>query len=488
MRIALLAGVAALIAAAPAPVDRLLPAKDASAIYAPAALPGTPQGDAIARSGFVQEEYLLSGTGNTYDMGADGRAVVRTANIPYTTRIVVVRPRDAKRYSGTVQLGFSHPQWGSNNWERIAPYVLRTGDMYVIVQVGGDPGTRQRSTPAAPVATPLILPWFDKARYAQFSWPDDGIRWDVIGQTVQRLRSGDLPAPLDRFRAKRLYMSGWSYLGSLQRSYIDYGFHDRYRLPDGKPAVDGYLIGISSNSVDAGFGPINPQAELPPKDQRFLRETDVPVIELMSENEARTNSLPQRPEVDSYVGGHRLYELGGVSHQDSGLPAWAQAWGMQLQAHGHTGWAPPFTCRTPATDVPMRDIAMAALDNLKLWRDRSIAPPKAERIAIASPGSASVDRFGNPQGGVRPVQLDLPLVRYGDPGAADCTGKANYLVRRRIAFDPATVRSAYPEGRALYLAKVRARLDALVVQRWLLRPDADEEHGRIAAEAETAFR
>ena len=336
-------------------------------------------------------------------------------------------------------------------------------------------------------ATPLILPWFDHARYAQFAWPDDGIRWDVIGQTIQRLRSGRLPAPLNTFRAKRLYVSGWSYLGSIQRSYINYGFHEQYRLPDGEPAVDGYLIGISSNSVDAGFGPINPQAKLPPADQRFLREIDVPVVELMSENEAHTNSLPQRPEVDRYAGGHRLYELGGVSHQDSGLPAWAQAWGTQLRAHGHTGWSPPFTCKTPATDVPMRDLAMAALDNLKLWRARGVAPPKAERMAIASPGTAAVDRFGNPMGGVRPVQLDRPLARYGDPGAGDCTGEGHYLVRRRIAFDSAAVRAAYPEGRAVYLVKVRARLDELVAQRWLLKPDADEEYSRIAAQAETAF-
>lgn len=116
-------------------------------------------------------------------------------------------------------------------------------------------------------------------------------------------------------------MSGWSNLGSILRSYINYGFHERYRLPDGKPAVDGYLIGILSNSVNSGYGRINVEAKPRPADQRFLREIDVPVIELMSEHEAKTNALPQRPDVDSYAGGYRLYELGGTSHQDTGEPA-----------------------------------------------------------------------------------------------------------------------------------------------------------------------
>lgn len=484
----LLIGVAcALTGAAPRPpVDRLLPASDASAIYSPVALPGTPDADAIAQAGYVQEEYLFSGLGNIYDAGPDGRAKLRKSGLAYTTRAVVVRPKDPKRYSGVVQFAFTHPQFGSNQWSRSGPDVLRNGDMYVMLVVGGDPGTRQRSKPGAPVATPLVLPWFDAARYKDFVWPDDGVRWDAIGQTIVKLRTGKLPAALKPFAAKQLYVSGWSYLGSLQRSYINWGFHDMYRLPGGKPAVDGYLIGISSNAVKAGFGPINMDDDaMPPVEQRMLRTIDVPVIELMSENEARTNSTPQRPDVDRYAGGHRLYELGGVSHQDTGQPATPGPWEVQLAAHKNPAWQPGPTCATPATDVPMRDLAEAAVSNLKRWHDEGAAPPKAQRMEIAAPGKAAVDAFGNAKGGVRPVQLALPLARYGDAG--DCTGTPRFQVLRRIAFNKAQVKAAYPAGKADYLAKVRAYLADMVATRWLVKADADAQYTRIAAQADEVF-
>lgn len=455
-------------------------------MYSPVALPGTPDADAIAQAGYVQEEYLFSGTGNIYDAGPDGRAKVRRSGIAYTNRVIVVRPRDPKRYSGVVQMAFTHPQFGSNQWARSGPDVLRTGDMYVMLVVGGDPGTRQRSKPAAPVATPLIFPWFDAARYKDFLWPDDGVRWDVIGQTMVKLRTGSLPASLRPFTAKQLYVSGWSYLGSLQRSYINLGFHDIHRLPDGSPAADGYLIGISSNAVKSGFGPINMDDDaMPPAEQRMLRTIDVPVIELMSENEARTNTTPQTPDIDSYKGGHRLYEVGGASHQDAGVPEPARPWDEQLKARQHASWTPPVVCATPATDVPVRDLAQAAMTNLKLWHDKGVAPPRAARLELEAPGRAAVDRFGNARGGVRPVQLALPLARYGDAG--DCQGTIRFQVLRRIPFTKAEVAAAYPAGKANYLRKVRAYLDTMVAERWLVKADADTQYRRMEGYANVQF-
>jgi len=73
--------------------------------------------------------------------------------------------------------------------------------------------------------------------------------------------------------------------------------------------------------------------------ERVARSIDVPVIELMTENEAVTNTGPQPPEHDVGMGRHRLYEVAGLTHGDSlqrgGLrPAMAQ-----LQRKGL--WSPP---------------------------------------------------------------------------------------------------------------------------------------------------
>ena len=56
----------------------------------------------LAKAGYVEEEYFLSGTANVYDWNADGSLTVKGANNPYTTRIVVRRPAQAARFSGTV--------------------------------------------------------------------------------------------------------------------------------------------------------------------------------------------------------------------------------------------------------------------------------------------------------------------------------------------------------------------------------------------------
>lgn len=51
--------------------------------------------------GYVEEEYLIRGTARLFDWGkAD--APVTLGKGPYTTRILVRRPRDSRRFSGTV--------------------------------------------------------------------------------------------------------------------------------------------------------------------------------------------------------------------------------------------------------------------------------------------------------------------------------------------------------------------------------------------------
>ena len=39
--------------------------------------------EALARAGYLEEEFLVAGTANVYDWPAPGPAVVRTASVPY---------------------------------------------------------------------------------------------------------------------------------------------------------------------------------------------------------------------------------------------------------------------------------------------------------------------------------------------------------------------------------------------------------------------
>ncbi|MBC2665428.1 hypothetical protein H7F51_07835 [Novosphingobium flavum] len=460
-----------------------------SHIFSPAVLPGTAEDKAMKAAGYVQEEYLLTGAANIYGENADGSLFVRTADVPYTTRLILVRPRDPRRFNGIVQMGFTHPQLASAQWGRIDALVLRTGAAYALLVIGGDPGTRERSTAQWPVSTPLLMKWYDPARYAAFDWPsDDGIRWDVMGQAASLLRDPGKTGPLAGWPVKHLYMSGWSFLGSTVRSWVNFGFHDRYRRKDGSPVFDGYLSGISAGSVKAGHVPLNSANPEKDRNRELLRPIDRPVIELTSEMEAITNVYPQRGDKDTVTEGHRIYELGGVSHQDSGVPGQVRAASLQLKERGHPAVDLPAVCSVEDTDSPMRDVAQAALVNLNTWVETGKAPPRAARMEVAPGGKDYVrDRFGNPVGGVRAAQLDVPLVRYGEPTAAQCGGKVPVRMLKREPVDPALIRAAYPGGKAQYLAKFRARLAQLVKQRWLLPEDAAVESRRAEGYAAQAF-
>src|SRR3954467_12366097 len=53
----------------------------------------------LAASGYLEDEYLVSGTANVYDWPVSGPVVVRTPDAPYTTRMLVRRPAKRTRLS-----------------------------------------------------------------------------------------------------------------------------------------------------------------------------------------------------------------------------------------------------------------------------------------------------------------------------------------------------------------------------------------------------
>ncbi|MDT0271138.1 alpha/beta hydrolase domain-containing protein, partial [Streptomyces sp. DSM 44915] len=60
------------------------------------------------RTGYVEEEFFVSGKANVYDWPAGG-AVIRTPDAPYTTRVLVRRPAAKTRFSGRVVVEMLNP-------------------------------------------------------------------------------------------------------------------------------------------------------------------------------------------------------------------------------------------------------------------------------------------------------------------------------------------------------------------------------------------
>ncbi len=153
----------------------------------------------LAKIGYVEEEFIVTGTANVYDWAADGTVSVKTPNAPYGNRILVRRPADPARFSGTVIFEplfaarrFDWPMmWGYSH-----DYIVESGAAWVGVTL--------------PVSVDGLKK-FNATRYAQLSFAnptsapcagaqnnapsptEEGLRLDMFSQVAALLKSGTLP-------------------------------------------------------------------------------------------------------------------------------------------------------------------------------------------------------------------------------------------------------------------------------------------------------
>jgi hypothetical protein len=443
--------------------------------YQSTMVPGSRNAELAAAHNYMEQEFFLSGRANVYRYTPARQLEVGMAGVPYTTRLLITLPRDPTQFNGKVYLTPFHPQRGMGFWEAIRDYVYREGDAWVGIMVGTDERSREASVQGEPVDAVGVLHAWSPERYASINWPrDDGIRWDVFGQVARLLRADDTANPLHDLKIKNLYALGWSFTGSLLRTFINEGFHDKYRQASGAPAIDGYLVGISNYHFISGYVPIN--SKTPPlgvdDPRRIPKPVDVPVIELMTENEAVTKSIHPVAQRDTGIGRYRVYEVPGLTHGD-GL-------------HDDSG---PSDCPFPQSDVPFRQITWAVLENLDLWVREGIPPPMAQPLEVnPGRGQAVKDGMGNALGGIRPAQIAVPLASYDSPADHRCQPRApHYLAIRRIPLNPEKFQQLYPGGPAEYLQRFEACLDGLIKQRWILPEDRDAQFEAAREAASRAF-
>jgi len=91
--------------------------------------------------GYVEEEFIINGLANVYEWfhGDNNPATIRTDAAPYTTRILVRRPRNPVQFSGNVIVevfnwsrGYDTP-WGG--WAESYDYFLSHRDVWVGITI-----------------------------------------------------------------------------------------------------------------------------------------------------------------------------------------------------------------------------------------------------------------------------------------------------------------------------------------------------------------
>lgn len=451
----------------------------------------------LAKVGYVEQEYIVSGRARVLGWPARGQ-LTTLASGPYVTRILVNRPRDPAKFSGSVVIEPLNPSIRYDlplMWGAMHEAIIRRGDIWVGVTV-------------KPVAI-QSLKEFDPIRYASLGFPnplplsqtcaqdklpmprgglpvesspktENGFIWDVLAQVGALVKDHGTSGPLKGFDVTRLYMVGDSQSGAFVLTYANAIQHFALGA-DGKPLYDGFLAAVSTGPGT----PINQCAlQIPTGDSRTrIGPVGVPIITMVSGSEI--NSLRRRPDSDIAPDLYRGYEIAGASHvhedDGSGAPSpldAARTSGAKFDTAGHC-----HEDTMPGNTVPFDALLRGALINLDRWSRGGTTPPHGAPLRVTNPGQpdaiVELDRFGNAMGGVRTPAVDVPTARYYSrmtgPGICELWGY-------RRPFAPDVLRSLYPTHED-YVSKVQADVRRLETERWI--DQVDGEQIVAAAKADT---
>jgi hypothetical protein len=431
--------------------------------------------------GYAETELLVTGQSSIYEWGDTATQVkVRTANIPYATRVLLRRPTDARKFSGLVvvelldasELYDRAPLWGLSS-----RHFLRRGDVWVGVTV----------RPSALAA----LRRYDGVRYAALSFayrqaancqaspadpratpPDteSGLAFGAIAQVGALLRSSSKENPLLDLNPRQLIAAGYGLAGAYVTTYAN-TVHPLLRRGDGAPIFDGFL-----SAASAGFTvPINQCAPPLPADdpRRGALPRDVPFVAVATESDFNLAPALRREDSDAPADLFRLYEIPGAAYSGSypaGLPVAAN---LQI-----AGFAPASSdlCREPRSDFPTGLAFNAIWLQFTDWFAGKRPMLSLPRIETLPDNGARRDEAGNASGGWRLPQLELPLARYAsrstprEPGARATAACA--LTGAKEPFDAAKLKGLYRD-RAGYLTQFRAAVDRAVQERRLTAEDGE---------------
>ena len=157
--------------------------------------------------------YKLTG-----EPSADGAwAAKPTDTAPYATRIVVVRPADPKKFSGTVAVEWLNVTGGLDagpDWTYSHRQMLRAGMAYVGVSaqkvgVEGGGGMGGAGMP---------LKKANPARYGTLSHPGDAYSFDMFSQAGAAVKAGSVLGPL---KARHVIATGESQSAVFMTTYVD---------------------------------------------------------------------------------------------------------------------------------------------------------------------------------------------------------------------------------------------------------------------------
>jgi hypothetical protein len=325
------------------------------------ALQRLPADEDLAYFKYIVKEYFVSGI-------AQGR--------PYTTRVLVRRPSDMKKFSGIVVSEPMHFTGNSWMFHFMHTYVMAQGHVSFEIVTGS-------------------LPLFTQANAERYKGLEiaDGQANEILAQAGLLMRIDRPDGLLLGYPMRKMILMGTSASAAALAAYLP--AHMVYRTPGMRPIYDGFL--------PTSMGGTAP-----------LMKVDVPVIMMPAMTEvvqdAATGNRYRRPDGDAPGDQFRIYEVAGMAHIDSRI----------------TPIYDPDPCRFPVSRFPQGMGLAAGLDRLIQWVDKGKIPPRAEYITVDNDmkndnSVLALDPYGNAKGGVRNPYVDVPTRRYVTPNEANPT-------------------------------------------------------------------
>jgi hypothetical protein len=412
--------------------------------------------------GYTEKEFFFEGQATAYSlpggMTKDGKwDLMETTQMPFKSRLLVRRPKDAGKFNGTVVVEWLNVSGGADGdpgFMYNSDLILREGYAYVGVSaqaVGVQGGGF--SLGAGPGVVPLKQ--FDPERYGSLNHPGDAYSFDIYSQAGAAIRQAGKVDVLEGLKAQRLIGYGESQSAMRMVSYVN-GVHPLAKRYDGffihSRGASGVPFEEAGGGISlAGFGggtAVFIRDDIDEKVFQFQTETDVTGMLAF---------LPARqPDSDKL----RTWEVAGTSHADQYIVDFNASMATQgaVKCDG-------------ANTGPQYRVIRAALHSLHLWMRDGTEPARGQILQTDDNGKPMRDEHGNTLGGVRSPDVDVPVKTLtGDPAPNGSGGVWCFLFGSTTPFTPDMLMQLYPTHDD-YVMKVKDAASEQRMARFLLEPE-----------------
>ena len=379
-----------------------------------------------ADAGMGQIFDQAAGLGD-YNYGMQEFFVSGTTPVAYTTRLVVKKPNDPAKFSGTVFVEWYNVSGQIDFaviWANSREYFMREGDVFIAVsaqQVGAN-----------------ALKNIDAARYAPINHPGDTYAPDIFSQAAVAIRTqtDTLLGPCMPVRA--VIAGGQSQSAAQLSQYLNNTY----------PSTQVY------DGFDIHSGP-----------EPASNDPGVPTLQIFTMTEGN-GSLGDGPNLVEW-------EVAGATHNDERITTR----GMELAWAAGAAGVSVAQCVNPLNEFPAYRVYNAAIDHLIRWVRNGDKPPAGMPFQMSG-GSLALDADGNVLGGVRIQDIDVPIAKYDlNNSPTDPTntigGLACGLGGETVPFTPDHLLQLYPTHDD-YLTKYTAAADKALASGYLLQADRDD--------------